>query len=261
MASATPAFLLHLSQVLVDLASPSDVRIAAEDNLNSILASSPSNTLLGLIQLAASATSESTRILAFVLLRRLTFKAVASKDHANPLAKEVWDLLKLQDQSVIQGALLECLVRGDKMKESERRALCDLIAEVETGGSSRGVTWPQLSLTLSQLFSSPALVLREAVFRIYSECVSLLEAQPIPSVIVGLSAGLKDSSPGVRLSALTASVALITSAESSKVDQYSALAPIMLEVSFLFLFPLGSPVQKLNNLSISKSGFGTFCER
>lgn len=231
MASPSSAFVSELSSTLSSLSSPGSDRVTAEERLNSLLTKSPSNTLLGLIQLAATGTTEANRILAYVLIRRLTFKPVATVDQNNPLAKEVWDLLKLTEQTQIQSQLLECLCRADKLKENERRAICDLISEVEKAVSSRATLWPQLSQLLSQLFSSPSLALREAVFRIYSESLSLLEAEPIPVVIIGLSSGLKDSSTGVRLSALTAAVALISKAETSKIEQYASLIPIMLEVS------------------------------
>jgi hypothetical protein len=80
------------------------------------------------------------------------------------------------------------------------------------------------------MFASPSLALREACFRLYTECISLLEAEPVPSAIQGLSAGLRDESPGVRLAALAAACALLKNAEPASLDQYAALVVPMLDV-------------------------------
>lgn len=47
----------------------------------------------------------------------------------------------------------------------------------------------------------------------------------------GLSAGLRDDSPGVRLAALAAASALLKNAEPKELDQYAGLVAPMLNVS------------------------------
>lgn len=93
---------------------------------------------------------------------------------------------------------------------------------------------------MTELYASPDLVLREALYRIYSECVvSLLESEPTDQVITGLSSGLRDASTGVRIAALKASVNLIKNAEPAHIDDWAPLVTPMLDVCF-FLFRIGS---------------------
>lgn len=234
---ATPDFIPQLIQTLTAVTSAGPERVEAEANLNSILASNPSATLLGLVQIGSEGPSEPLRILAFVLFRRLAYKAFLPSDLGNPLAKEVWDMITLASQTLIQEALLRCLVSADKRRESERNAICGVIAQVEKAGMGRQTTWPELANTLPQLFGSEALALREVTFKIYSECIWLLEAEPVQSVKAGLTAGLTDASTGVRLAALTTAVALICKAETKVIEQYSSLIPTMLEVRIPFTPP------------------------
>ena len=91
--------------------------------------------------------------------------------------------------------------------------------------------WPGLIAALAELYSSPDLVLREALYRIYSECVvSLLESEPVASVITGLSTGLRDQSTGVRIAALKACVNLIKNADAGHIEDWAPLVTPMLEV-------------------------------
>jgi hypothetical protein len=84
---------------------------------------------------------------------------------------------------------------------------------------------------LSTLFASPLVALRESTFKIYAECTSLLASQPIPLVIQGLKAGLKDESVSVKLAALAAGVELIKGVPKGHLVQFVPLVGSMLEVS------------------------------
>jgi hypothetical protein len=178
--------------------------------------------------------------------------------------RQVWDQLAESARAEVQVALLSCLERAATRREVERHAICDTVAEVqnatlarqgESGFSSatplpysachsritfthafyvvRNVTatWPQLGQALSVMFQSEALALREATFRIYSQCIALLEAEPAATAVHGLTAGLGDDSVGVRLSALAASCALLQQVQPNQLEQYAGLVVPMLQVN------------------------------
>lgn len=91
--------------------------------------------------------------------------------------------------------------------------------------------WTALAQTLPQLFGSEALALRSACWQIYTELPEWLANEPAQNAVAGLSAGLKDDSGGVKLSALGAGVALICyQAGIGKIDAYATLALPMLEL-------------------------------
>lgn len=80
------------------------------------------------------------------------------------------------------------------------------------------------------MFQSQALAQRESCFRIYAECVSLLEAESPATAVQGLTTGLGDDSAGVRLSALAASCALLQHVDPTQLEQYAGLVVPMLQV-------------------------------
>ncbi|ORY82352.1 armadillo-type protein [Leucosporidium creatinivorum] len=222
-------FLTQLSSTLSSLASAGPERPAAEAHLNELIATQPGLTLLSLIQLGSSSSDEAQRVFSFVLFRRMAFRPL-EQDVTELYKKEVWDVLAETERGAVQQALLTCLEGAERRKEHERGVICDAVAEVERAGVSRQTRWPALATTLSSLFSSPSLALREACFRIYTECISLLEAEPAASAVEGLSAGLRDESPGVRLAALAAAAALLKNAEPKELDQYAGLVAPMLNI-------------------------------
>ncbi|KAM0755210.1 ARM repeat-containing protein [Meredithblackwellia eburnea MCA 4105] len=228
-----------MEKLLELLSSPGPERVQAEAQLDQLLRDNMGATLTGLVQVGAGitgTTTETTRVLAFVLLRRYAFKPLPLKvDEPADVtssngSRQGWDLIDDQAKKTIQAGLLHALGNAGLKRENERGIICDVVSEVENAGTSRGgIPWPELRQALTQLFASEELVLREAVFRIYSETF-LLEGEEPATVIAGLSAGLKDPSPGVRTAALKAATNVITMAETDKIDQLAPLVVPMLEI-------------------------------
>ncbi|KAK4702297.1 hypothetical protein P7C70_g3932, partial [Phenoliferia sp. Uapishka_3] len=224
----TPDFTNALSATLLHLSSAGPERAQAESQLSTLLSSSPSSVLSSLIQIAEHHPDHIQRVLAFVLLRRFAFRPLPLSD----ASRDVWDLVDEGTRESVREGLISCLMKGAARKEKERGVICDVIAEVENAGLKRGgAKWPGLIAALTQLYTSEDIVLREAVFRIYSECVvSLLESEPVPSVIAGLTSGLKDPSIGVRIAALKATANLIKNAEPASIDDWAPLVVPMLDI-------------------------------
>ncbi|KAL8277567.1 hypothetical protein RQP46_009999 [Phenoliferia psychrophenolica] len=228
---ASPDFVSSLASTLAALGAPGQERIEAEAFLDTLLHEHTSATLQGLAQLGLSHPDHVQRALAFILLRRLAFRPLSTAD-PKTAPREVWDLVDDATRTAVQDNLIQSLMQGAARKEKERGVICDVIAEVENAGVKRGgAKWPGLIAALTQLYGSPDLVLREALYRIYSECVvSLLESEPVADVITGLSTGLRDSSTGVRIAALKACVNLIKNADVNHIADWSPLVTPMLEV-------------------------------
>lgn len=129
-------YLAELSSTLAALSSAGPSREAAEVHLSTtLLRASPSQLILGLLALASSTSSgasvpEDQRILSLVLFRRLTFQPLDPNDVANPLAKEVWELMSDAERDTVKRMLLEALAGADARREKERQVLTDAIAMV-----------------------------------------------------------------------------------------------------------------------------------
>ena len=128
--------LTELDATLTALASAGPERAAAEEHLDTLLASHPAQTVLGLIQLGSQAQEEAKRAFAFVLFRRLCFRQL-QQDVTELYAKQAWDLLSEVERSQVQAGLLQCLQGADRRREHERGVICDAVAEVEKAGIAR----------------------------------------------------------------------------------------------------------------------------
>ncbi|SGY47995.1 BQ5605_C001g00599 [Microbotryum silenes-dioicae] len=167
-----------------------------------------------------------------------------------------WSTLPLHTKDLIENRLLGVLGESDMRPGAERKALCDTIAEVyklnqpgrsasseisDTHHHSRinfiafshllSGPWPQFASVLSQLFSSPSPSLRESCFRLYAECIDLLEQEPPTTASQGLLRGLQDPAIHTRLAALQAASKLLQVLEPpSKLQSYTELITGMLEI-------------------------------
>jgi hypothetical protein len=167
---------------------------------------------------------------AFTLLRRLVFRSVPSGGIVPDPTRQIWDVLSRSAQDAIQETLLEALqnLPTSGRGEDERNMLCLTVAQVETACERRGRefkfviylenfnhvlnssnclvgsissdSWSALVNFLSSAATTESpFALRDAAFRIHSECPTILQDLE-PSVAVSvLIKGLQDEeSPGVR---------------------------------------------------------------
>ncbi|SCV74234.1 BQ2448_6666 [Microbotryum intermedium] len=233
--------------------------------------SNTAQTLLALVHIATSLQGTSPRrVQALIILRRVGLQSPTMRDleasrqrndddhdqaPTHPaLMGPRWSTLPLKTKSDIENRLLGVLVKSDMRTDTERNALCDTIAEIYKLNQPSAYSplffkiqltliysyksllllaapWPQFASVLSQLFSSPSPSLRESCFRLYSECIDLLEQERPSTASQGLLTGLHDQAIQTRLAALQASSKLLQVVDPpSKLQQYAELVTGMLEI-------------------------------
>ncbi|SCZ98850.1 BZ3500_MvSof-1268-A1-R1_Chr3-1g05661 [Microbotryum saponariae] len=244
-----PALIADLTETLDRLCSPtSSLRTTAEAHLHSELLcpSHTAQTLLALVHVATSLQGTSPRrVQALIILRRTALQSPTvldleadrqrdDHDHdptpTHPaLLGPRWSTLPLKTKDHIENRLLGVLGKSDMRPDAERKALCDTIAEIYK--LNQPGPWPQFASVLSQLFSSPSPSLRESCFRLYAECIDLLEQEPPTTASQGLLRGLQDPAIHTRLAALQAASKLLQVLEPpSKLQNYAELIRGMLEI-------------------------------
>ncbi|KDE07331.1 hypothetical protein MVLG_02374 [Microbotryum lychnidis-dioicae p1A1 Lamole] len=245
----SPALIADLTETLDRLSSPtSSLRTTAEAHLHSELLcpSNTAQTLLALVHIATSLQGTSPRrVQALIILRRTALQSPTvldlearrqRDDHDHDQAPTHpallgprWSTLPLHTKDLIENRLLGVLGKSDMRPGAERKALCDTIAEVYK--LNQPGPWPQFASVLSQLFSSPSPSLRESCFRLYAECIDLLEQEPPTTASQGLLRGLQDPAIYTRLAALQAASKLLQVLEPpSKLQSYTELITGMLEI-------------------------------
>ncbi|KAM0788088.1 hypothetical protein ACM66B_001257 [Microbotryomycetes sp. NB124-2] len=222
-----------IASLVTALQSTGPERARAEAQLDSDLVQHPFETLSSLLELSDSAQDEGDRLLSLVLFRRLAYRAATDSPSSSAQllsSRQTWDMITSQQQQELQQRLIQLLQLAHRRKERERQTIYDAVSATVKATVDRQIPWPALSATLSQMFSSSMLAEREACFRIYGECPTLLSNEPAETVTAGLGSGLQDDSPGVKLAALAACCALLQHAEPSEIVHYGSLVVPMLQV-------------------------------
>eukprot|EP01101_Sappina_pedata_P007334 TRINITY_DN3845_c0_g1_i1.p1 TRINITY_DN3845_c0_g1~~TRINITY_DN3845_c0_g1_i1.p1 ORF type:complete len:1088 (+),score=593.45 TRINITY_DN3845_c0_g1_i1:90-3353(+) len=218
---------VYVNQLLSD---NNEIRTQAEAAYKEAKNTAPEAVAGTLLALAKGSPSEPLRDMASVLLRQLVRGT-----------NDFWVKLSAPVQEHIKGELL-------LMVHSERSALirpkiCDIIAElgIHILGDETPGEWKNLLPALFELTKSAEDFHRESALDIFTQLISFLTEQMRPYFAVLndiFLAGLKDSSPAVRLQALKAFMSfIIVLPEDCKQQraQFQQFIPLMLENLQAFL--------------------------
>ncbi|TBU51233.1 ARM repeat-containing protein [Dichomitus squalens] len=217
-----PDVVAEVTQILSNLVlGDNQIRSSAEQAVEERLASTPELYLLAIAQFATSADTELMRSFSLVLLRRLLFRP--STTHRVPL----YDHLGPQAIETLHRILLHSLLH--EPAPVVRRKTVDTVTDLSNNASKRGYPWNALRSQVFAMADSPDVLTREAAFRVFAGCPNLLVDLPTDATVALLQRGLQDAqSTEVRLAALCASAAFLTSSDLAQQAQALALMYPML---------------------------------
>ena len=192
--------------------------------MNERLAQTPELYVLAIAQFALTAPDDHMRAFSLVLLRRLLFRSQptqltdpppspsqspSSSTQTQPI---LYDRLSEPTRHALERALLHALLA--EPSASVKHKASDAITDVANASFTRGRPWPQLSDALFKAMGADA-VSRESAWRVIERCTVLSSEIP-PDFFVR---GLADPSVEVRLAAVKAATAALSSPSNSGVAQ------------------------------------------
>ncbi|KAF7978256.1 hypothetical protein HWV62_1080 [Athelia sp. TMB] len=213
-----------------------EIRSNAEKAVNERFTQTPEVYVLALTQFAITADTEVMRSFALVLLRRLLFRPSPSQQSPSlPTAPPppgprltLYDALSAPTLASLEKLLLHSLLH--EANSTVRRKSVDTTTDLANHAMARGRPWHALQAQAFNMTRSTEPGAREAAYRVFAGSSMLVMDLQTEAVVGVLKGGLEDAeSIEVRLAALRASVAYLSSSDSHQLAHALSLLFPMLD--------------------------------